>query len=310
VIKIKLECWWTNSKSLNNRLIKQFVDDEDLLKYSFVTEFPDYTIIFGRTEWDKIETPKERTFYISQEPLWSPNEPKDGIHNYCSKIIVADKREYPNRDEYIERLIPMFYAGRGETDSREIWDWSLKLKYKEYDKSQTISMIVRKGYDSHYNHLVNKETSEINYVNRTNLGELLSSNKKIDIYGTHWESNGENIKGEVWNKHVGLDNYKFSVCCENTIQKNYISEKFWDSILTDTIPVYLGCSNIDDHISSDSYISLNNLTYDEMVKTINKIIDNNDEYFDSYINNVKKLKQEFFKSSKYNLWETIKELVS
>ena len=249
MIKIKLECWWTNSSSLNSRLIKQFVSDEDLLNYSFVNEFPDFTVVLGRTDWDKIETPKERTFYISQEPLWSPNQPKDGIHNYCSKILISDKMDYPDRDEYIETLIPMFYAGRGENDHREEWDWSLKLKDKEFDKTKTISLIVRKGHESHFNHLVNPETSEINYGRRTELGEVLSTNKNIDIFGTYWESNGENIKGEAWNKHVGLDDYKFSICCENTIQKNYISEKFWDAVLTDTIPIYLGCSNINEHIT-------------------------------------------------------------
>ena len=309
MIKIKLECWWTNSSSLNSRLIKQFVSDEDLLNYSFVNEFPDFTVVLGRTDWDKIETPKERTFYISQEPLWSPNQPKDGIHNYCSKILISDKMDYPDRDEYIETLIPMFYAGRGENDHREEWDWSLKLKDKEFDKTKTISLIVRKGHESHFNHLVNLETSEINYGRRTELGEVLSTNKNIDIFGTYWESNGENIKGEAWNKHVGLDDYKFSICCENTIQKNYISEKFWDAVLTDTIPIYLGCSNINEHISSDYYINLNNLTFEEIIKKVEDIIDNSDDYYDRYIQNVKNLKQDFFKNSNFNVWEKIKQLI-
>ena len=88
MIKIKLECWWTDSHSINTRMIRQFVSDDDLTNYSFVTENPDFTIVFGKTNWDKIETPKENTFYISQEPLWSPNQPKDGIHDYCSKILI------------------------------------------------------------------------------------------------------------------------------------------------------------------------------------------------------------------------------
>lgn len=41
MIKIKLECWGTNSPSLNSRLIKQFVSEEDLLTYLFVDENPD-----------------------------------------------------------------------------------------------------------------------------------------------------------------------------------------------------------------------------------------------------------------------------
>jgi hypothetical protein len=230
MIKIKLECWWTNSQSLNTRMIKQFVRNEDLTQFSFVTENPDYTIVFGKTDWDKIETPKERTFYISQEPLWSPNQPKDGIHDYCSKILISDKLEYPNREEYIETLLPMFYAGRGENDHRKEYDWSLNLKDQNYSKDKVISIIVRKDHYSHYNHLENPNTHKINYEERTNLGVNLSTDERIDVYGTFWENNGKNIKGEVWNKHVGLDEYQFSIACENTIQKNYISEKFWDVI--------------------------------------------------------------------------------
>jgi hypothetical protein len=310
MIKIKLECWWTDALSLNSRMIKQFVSSADLTDYSFVTENPDYTIVFGRTDWDKIETPKEKTFYVSQEPLWSPNQPKDGIHNYCSKILISDKLEYPDREEYIETLLPMFYAGRGENDYREEWDWSSKLKDKEYSKNKSVSIIVRKDTYSHYNHLQNPDTNKINYEERTNLGIELSKDNRIDVYGTHWVSNGENIKGEVWNKHIGLDDYKFSVACENTIQKNYISEKFWDVILTNTIPIYLGCSNISELIPDGCYISLNNMTMEEMVDKVKYIVDNESDLYEQYSDNIKKLKKDFFINPKYNIWERIKMLVN
>jgi hypothetical protein len=304
MIKIKLECWWTDSGSLINRFIKQFVFDQN--DFEFVTSNPDYTIVFGRTNWDLIETPKERTFYFSQEPLWSPNEPKNNIHNYCSKIFVSDKREYPDIEEYIETLLPMFYAGRGDIDSREEWDWSKTLLNKSYNKTKPISIIVRKDYSTHYNHLSNPETSNVNYILRTDLGIKLSENKLIDIFGTYWESNGENIKGEIWNKHIGVDDYQFSVGCENSIQKNYISEKFWDIVLTDGIPIYLGCSNIDEYVPENCFISLNGLTLDEMVIKINDIIDNNDKYYNLMIENIHKLKNDFYQNPTFNLWEKIK----
>jgi hypothetical protein len=310
MIKIKLECWWSDTPSLNNRIIRQFVPNEDLNYFSFVNESPDYTIVFGRTDWEKIETPKNKTFYISQEPLWSPNQPKDNIHNYCSKILISDKRDYPDREEYIETLLPMFYGGSGENDSREQWDWSTNIKKKDYVKNKTISMIVRKDGSEHYHHLSNPETSKINYSRRSELGIKLSQNENIDVYGYYWENNGKNIKGDVWNKHVGLDEYKFSVCCENSIQKNYISEKFWDAILTDTIPIYLGSSNISDLLPEGSYILLNDMNMEEMINKVNMIIDNESELYEQYINNVKKLKQDFFINPNYNIWERIKLLIN
>jgi len=307
MIKLRLECWWTDSNSLHERMLRQFVPTEDLNKYVFTNDTADFTIVFGRTEWDKIKTPKERTFYFSQEPLWSPNQPKDGIHEYCSKIFVSDKKDYPSRDEYIETLLPMFYAGRGENDSRDEWDWSYKIKNKNFDKSKKISIIVRKDGSSHYNHLSNPETSQINYGLRTDLGIRLSNNPEIDVYGTYWENNGSNIKGEIWNKHVGLDDYMFSIACENSIQKNYISEKFWDVILTDTVPIYLGSNNITNYVSDKCFISLNNQSIDEMVKKIEDVSKNYEDYFHEYKDNILDLKQDFFTSPTYNLWERIKE---
>jgi hypothetical protein len=91
----------------------------------------------------------------------------------------------------------MLYSGRGEMDNREEWDWSTNIRNKKFNKNKKISIIVRKDYSSHYNHLVNPMTSKINYELRTDLGIELSKNNSIDIYGTYWESNGLNIKGEV-----------------------------------------------------------------------------------------------------------------
>ena len=64
MIKIKCECWWTSTPSLNKRLIDQYIG-QNILNYSFVDVNPDYTIVFGKTDWDKIETSKENTFYFS-----------------------------------------------------------------------------------------------------------------------------------------------------------------------------------------------------------------------------------------------------
>lgn len=306
--KIKLESWWSDTWSLNNRFIRQFVSDFG--DYEFVTENPDFTVIFGRTDWEKIETKKDKTFYFSQEPLWSPNENRNIIHDYCSQIFISDKRDYPDRSEYIETLLPMFYAGRGESDHREEWDWSHKIKDKNYNKDKIISLIVRKDSYTHFNHLSNNVTNKILYDERTQFGMELSKNELIDVYGTYWENNGKNIKGEVWNKHAGLDDYYFSICFENTIQKNYISEKFWDVILTEGVPIYLGCSNIKDYINEGSFIYLNDLSKEERIDKINDIINNYQEYYNSMIDNVKKMKNEFFTNPQFNLWEKIKKITS
>lgn len=309
MIKIKLECWWTNSGNLQRRFINQFVPKNDLERFTFVNENPDYTIVFGRTDWEKITTPKERTFYFSQEPLWSPNELKTDISDFCSKIFVADKSMYPNKEEYVEGLFPMFYGGRGDEHNDVEYCWDLRLRDYECEKTKNVSIIVRKDYNSHYNHLERPEIFKIIYKQRTDLGIELSKNTDIDVYGTFWEKNNSNLLGEVWNKRVSLNNYRFSLACENTNQKNYISEKFWDVILTNGVPIYLGCNNICEYVPNDSFIYLNGLDVDQMVEKINDISKHGEEIYQTYKDKIKHLKNEFFINPNFNLWVKIKSII-
>jgi hypothetical protein len=309
MIKIKLECWWTDSGNIQRRFINQFVPKNDLGRFSFVSEDPDYTIVFGRTEWEKITTPKDRTFYFSQEPLWSPNEKKTDISDFCSKIFVADKSMYPNKDEYVGGLFPMFYGGRGDEHNDIEYCWDLRLKEYECEKTKNVSIIVRKDYNSHCNHLENSDIFKIIYKQRTDLGIELSKNVDIDVYGTFWEKNNINLLGEVWNKRVSLNNYRFSLACENTIQKNYISEKFWDVILTNGVPIYLGCNNINKYLPEDSFVYLNNLDTNQMVEKVNDISKHGEELYQTYKEKIKYLKNEFFTNPNFNLWVKIKSII-
>lgn len=311
MIRIKLECWWTNPNSLKDRFIKQFVPESDLKLYEFVDNNPDFTIVFGKTEFDKIKTPKDRNFFFSQEPLWSPNEDRSRFDLF-SKIIISDKTIFENKEEYVESLLPMFYAGHGEYHEDKNYDWGLFLKDSNFNKTKSTSVIVRKDYASYWDSLEIKDISKIIYRLRTDLSIKLSENENIDIFGTHWENNGKNIFGSAWNKRVALNDYRFSFCSENSIQNNYISEKFWDVVLTDTVPIYLGCSNIDEYIPSDYYINLNQYgnDIDVMNDLICDITKNSETLYKLYEPKIKELKRMFFNDERFNLWIKIKNLIN
>lgn len=57
------------------------------------------------------------------------------------------------------------------------------------------------------------------------------------------------------NKNSTLSNYKFNYCLENTHSiKGLISEKIFDCFLSQTIPIYLGASDIENYIPKNTYI--------------------------------------------------------
>ena len=241
MIKIKLECWWTDTGNLQRRFINQFVPKNDLEHFSFVTENPDYTIIFGRTDWEKITTPKDRTFYFSQEPLWSPNEPKTDISDYCSKIFVADKLMYPDKDEYIEGLFPMFYGGRGDEHNDVEYCWDLRLKDYECEKTKNVSLILSAKQTTighRLRHVVNKTYPH------------------IDSYG---------YNNPIENKITALKDYRFSVVIENCQKDYYFSEKLIDSFITGTIPIYWGCPSISHFFDTNGMLIFNTLNELELI---------------------------------------------
>jgi hypothetical protein len=48
-----------------------------------------------------------------------------------------------------------------------------------------------------------------------------------------------------------LAGYKFTIAFENTIAKDYVTEKFFDPLIAGSVPIYLGAPNIDDFAPGD-----------------------------------------------------------
>src|SRR5690606_29527474 len=81
------------------------------------------------------------------------------------------------------------------------------------------------------------------------------------IFGRNWPDSvalqGES-RGGAWHdtKLQTLQAYAFNLCIENTIIKNYVTEKIWDSLRAGCVPIYYGDgSGIESVMSEGSYIN-------------------------------------------------------
>ena len=59
-------------------------------------------------------------------------------------------------------------------------------------------------------------------------------------------------------KSDGLAPYRFSIIIENSIEPNYFTEKLIDAILCETVPIYLGCPNVDQFLDTRGMIICRN----------------------------------------------------
>ena len=124
------------------------------------------------------------------------------------------------------------------------------------------------------------------YRYRHNLGNtILKNNLPIDIYGSSTDGlkknfpKKENIKyGFDWKDiHKIYENYKFCIVIENTREPEYFSEKIIIALLCGCVPIYLGCTNIDNYFK-DYVIHLSGNIKDDL-NLIKTIINNPDKYY-------------------------------
>jgi hypothetical protein len=80
----------------------------------------------------------------------------------------------------------------------------------------------------------------------------------------------------IEDKWDGLSPYKYSLAIENSSSPDYWTEKISDCFLAWTIPIYYGCTNLEDYFPQESFIRINIDRPEESVQRIKSIIKNDD----------------------------------
>ena len=111
--------------------------------------------------------------------------------------------------------------------------------------------------ESHGVHLKSKLVSMIyshkGGMDRTLRGEVASLfSYKISLYGSGSPNGPLDIKSK------SLNEYMFSIAMENSIAKNYYTEKIIDCFITGNVPIYRGCKNIGDFFDERGILTFTN----------------------------------------------------
>jgi hypothetical protein len=131
--------------------------------------------------------------------------------------------------------------------------------------------------------------------------QILRTKLPIDIYGRgcRYYSGDQRIKGE-FQELEPYESYSFTICIENQRTSHYFSEKITNPLLCGTIPIYLGCNNIDTYFP-EMIIHLTSFLSTDM-NIIQTIVENPDKFMN-------KIDVEFVKE-KINLIKNIEKIYS
>ncbi|XP_009391356.2 glycoprotein 3-alpha-L-fucosyltransferase A-like isoform X1 [Musa acuminata AAA Group] len=104
---------------------------------------------------------------------------------------------------------------------------------------------------------------------------LEESGIKIDSYGSCHRNRDGNVE-----KVETLKRYKFSLAFENSNEEDYVTEKFFQSLVAGTVPVVIGAPNIQDFAPSpDSILHIKEISdIDSVAKSIRYLATNSEAY--------------------------------
>jgi hypothetical protein len=244
MIKIKFICQGQDDQFIADRVKRNFVFEENDDKNFSITTLNDFDFLVVCGKAPPTGFPKEQVFGVIMEPSWTPNWDRY-MASYAGVIFVHDNSLFKFNNEttkIIERPSLMFTHFY---DSVETVDYFLNTKF---EKTKKVNIIVSAMNNKSYGNTYNQRIAFVETVIKQKL--------PIEIYGRLWRPDGEWIKGPFERKLDVIKDCEFSIGIENSCEKNYISEKFFDSFMVDTVPVYYGCPNVTEIYDKDSFIAL------------------------------------------------------
>lgn len=113
-------------------------------------------------------------------------------------------------------------------------------------------------------------------------------NKIIRLFFDYGKKNlYRNYKGVTNKKLETLSKYKFTICYENQTNLNgYLTEKIFDCFFAGSVPIYLGCENIEKYIPKDCFIDRGG--FDSTVQLVEYIASIDENLYNNYIDSINK----------------------
>ena len=202
--------------------------------------------------------------YVSMEPNEKMSAASDKFLQQFSHLVICDRNIRHHNIIYNNWLTWWVGITVSSKNKKHIFHPDIKLDYDQLSsmqpkkKSNKISII-----------LSDKDLSEGHKKRKNFINKIINLpiSKYIDIYG-----HGFNPIPDKWD---AIAPYKYHLILENSVQKDYWSEKLADAFLGFSFPIYYGCPNIYDYFSKDSLniIDINNI--DTSVKILQDIINSN-----------------------------------
>jgi hypothetical protein len=141
----------------------------------------------------------------------------------------------------------------------------------------------------------------------------------FDLYGFGWDKGGKNLvdtknirkvyKGTVGDKTEVLKQYKFAFCFENCVFPGYITEKIFDVMFANCVPIYYGDPNIKNIVPPQAFLDVRDFKdYGQLAEFLANM---GEAEYNGYLGAIKKYlhSPEFYKFTQDNFAKEILDIL-
>jgi GR25 family glycosyltransferase involved in LPS biosynthesis len=264
-IRIKMICNWTDSKTLCDEWNWMSKGDYrwDNIQITWEDSDIDFYVIINK--------PKPGDFYIPDKTIIFQMEPQCLNPNQNWGVKTWGEWADPDPEKFLMVRTNKNYL------NNVLWQFKLTYNYfknekiiKDETKSNVISSICSSKYFDP-GHI--KRIDFIKFIE-----EQSDPNVQMHIYNTDNLHGFKSYKGKLTqydDKHLGIIPYKYYFMCENNSEPNFITEKIWEPIISETLVFYWGCPNISEYINPLAYVQLDMNDFSKSFQIIKESIQNN-----------------------------------
>ena len=231
---VRLVSFWGDPTFLANHFSRQTKGDDEWNGIR-LTDDPDADVTVILNHPGPTDVQPERSIVLHMEPLagvatwgnWSDPNPDELLH-------VRTHAQFPN-----------------------VAEWHLGSTWAELGGGHNAPSTIEKTRDLSVV-VSNKAFDPGHKLRLAFVQHLASNNVAIDVFGRGAIEGVPNHKGELpeWDKRDGLLPYRYTIAAENFSEHNYVTEKFFDAILSECLCFYWGCPNLEQLVDPDVFVRL------------------------------------------------------
>jgi hypothetical protein len=202
--------------------------------------------------------------YVSMEPNETLSKVSNKFINQFSKLVICDRSIIHPNITYMNWLT--WWVGIVVTKNKNQHFFSKihKFNYDDFIVMKPMNKVNKLSIVLSTKNFSSGHQKRINFLDK-----LINSHiaKYIDVYGEGFTP--------IPDKWDAIAKYKYHLVLENSVTKDYWSEKLADAFLGFSLPIYYGCPNINDYFSDDSMIHIDIEDFEGSIEIIKRTLESN-----------------------------------